>query len=653
MHVRTVLILLATSGFALAAELPLLHPLFADHMVFPREVAAPVWGWAAPDQAVTVSLGQKFARTAANRDGRWQVAIGPLDARSEPLTLTVKAGDTEKSITDVLVGDVWLCSGQSNMEWPTKLALNPEAELKAADHPLIRLFTVEKKTAFSPQPLCIGTWQVCSPESVAEFSAVGYFFGRDLEAAVRVPIGLIDSSWGGTLAEAWTSGEGLEPLGEFADGLTTVKRAVENSAEVDAEFWARVRQWTDARDPSPGEEGKPGWEHPDLDATSWNPVTLPALWPPQQLADFHGVTWLRRDFEAPVSWVGQAGRLNLGRTDHVPTVWINGTRVDAPPAIRTKHVLEIPVGLVKEGRNVIAVRLAGTGGQAGMQADPAKFAVAPAPEGGDRPALSLAGQWRWHTGLGRGSQDPFPSQLAGNPNVVTVLSNGMVEPLVPFAIKGAIWYQGESNAGRPAQYRRLLPALIGDWRRRFRVGDFPFLIVQLANFMARSEEPAESSWAELREAQSLTARRIPRAGQAVIIDVGEEKDIHPKNKQDVGKRLALEARRIAYGERIESRGPSLNSSLVENGRIRLIFDHADGGLVLKGDSKEPAGFAVAAQDGKFFRAKAEVSGTEVVVSAPEVEHPVNVRYAWANNPAVNLYNQAGLPIEPFRTDAPK
>jgi sialate O-acetylesterase len=299
----------------------------------------------------------------------------------------------------------------------------------------------------------------------------------------------------------------------------------------------------------------------------------------------------------------------------------------------------VPAGVLRAGVNVIAVRVVDGGGGGGFLPTPSGLQLLPHGESASRQAVPLSGQWRYKTGKPLGELPPFPPRLTQNPNLVTVLSNGMIEPLVPFAIKGAIWYQGESNAARAEQYRKLLPALIADWRRRFRVGEFPFLIVQLANFRARDPQPLDKSeWAELREAQTLTARKVPRCGLALAIDIGEENDIHPANKQDVGKRLALEARRVAFGERVESQGPAFQSMRIEAGKARIKFAHADGGLVVKDGGTAAKGFALAGRDGRWVWASGEVSGEEVIVSSPEVAEPAAVRYAWASNPETNLYN---------------
>ncbi len=649
-HTRSTIlatVFLAGAGLATAADLPLLHPLFTDHLVFPRDKAAPVWGWTKPGQEVEVKLGEQAARATAGADGRWEVKLGPLAASDEPRTLTVSTAGANRTVSDVLIGDVWVCSGQSNMEWPVSHSDNAEQEIAAATHPTLRLFTVAKKTSYTPVALPEGEWAPTTPETIKDFSAVGYYFGRELIATQKVPIGLIDSSWGGTIAEAWVSRDGLEPLKDFASALQDTKSFSTGEADAEQTFFDGLQRWIVERDPA----GLFGGDLAafEFDHSAWPVRVFPEAWKAGAIPDFHGVLWLRRSFEVPEDRAAHGGRLVLGPVDDFVSVWINGQPLDAPRAYKTNVTLDVPAGVLKPGRNVIALRLADAE-VLGLRAKPEEFVLA-APAGGAQPSIPLAGEWRWRSGQGKGEKLPFPTRYGSGPNHVTVLSNAMIEPLVPFAIKGAIWYQGESNASRAAQYQKLLPALITDWRKRFATGDIPFFIVQLANFMARDEKPVESQWAELREAQTLTARAVPGAGLAVAIDIGEEKDIHPRNKQDVGKRLALEARRVAYGEAIESQGPTFKSLTVEIGKVRVAFDHAEG-LAVKGDG-EPKGFAIAAKDGPFVWAKAEVQGQEVVLSSPEIAQPARVRYAWGNNPETNLYNAAGLPAEPFRSDAPR
>lgn len=628
-------------------ERPFLHPLFCDHMVLQRGVKAPVWGWADPGTRVTVAFAGQTRSAVAQADGKWMVYLRAMPASSESGSLTVSrsTGGASVTIQDVLVGDVWLCSGQSNMEMGIG-ACNVPDEIAVANFPMIRLLTVPKLIATEPKQTLQCTWVPCSPGTVATggwggFSAAAYFFGRDLYRELKIPIGLIHSSWGGTIAEAWTSPEGLKPLGDFNDRLETVARS-KGTAPTD--FAAEYDRWCQRVDPGT----KAGWAARELDTTSWKTVSMPQPFEQAGLPDFDGMVWFRHSFEVPPEWAGQKLTLALGPIDDMDTTWINGVKVGQMNRYDQNRVYTISAEQVKPGRNVIAIRVLDTGGTGGLTGRAEQLYVKPAGLPEAKP-ISLAGEWQMRDSAPLSKLSGLPAVPdANNPNVVTVLYNGMIAPLLPFAIKGAIWYQGESNADRAYQYRALLPAMIKDWRKRFGVGDFPFYIVQLAAFLPTHPEPRENNWAELREAQALTAKHLKHCGLAVAIDIGDAQDIHPKNKAEVGRRLALCALAETYGKKIEYSGPRYQSMKVCGSEVRLRFDHAQSGLVAKGGKL--AGFAIAGADHHFVWAMAEIDGDTVIVSSPDVSNPAAVRYAWDINPVCNLYNGAGLPAVPFRTD---
>lgn len=467
----SVLFLSAALSCPVSAKV-VLPGIFTDNMVLQQQTDAPIWGKASPGKKVTIqtSWDQQTYQAIAESDSTWKIQVKTPKAGG-PYEITISDGKKLK-LQNVLIGEVWICSGQSNMEMPLAgwgKVLNYEQEIAAANYPQIRLLHVEKATAVQPKNEIgetRGGWQACSPETVAEFSSVAYFFGRDLNKHLNVPIGLISTSWGGTIAEAWTSGESLEQMPDFVKAVQTIT-------------------------------------------------------------------------------------------------------------------------------------------------------------------------------------EPVTEKEAKNPNRPTVLYNAMLKPIIPYAIQGAIWYQGESNADRAYQYRELFPLMIRDWRKQWKK-DFPFYFVQLANYMERKVEPQESNWAELREAQ-LQTLFLENTGMAVTIDIGEAKDIHPKNKQEVGSRLALAARAQTYGEAIPYSGPVYESYQIEGDQIRIRFSHTSNGLKSKGDA-QLQGFAIAGPDHRFYWANAVIEGNEVVVSSPEVKFPVAVRYAWSDNPLCNLYNGADLPASPFRTD---
>jgi sialate O-acetylesterase len=500
-------------------------------MVMQRGIKATVWGWTDPGKKVTVSMSGKTAQAVADTNGRWQVKIGPF-AAGGPFTLTV-SGLQLVTVNDVLVGDVWICSGQSNMEFSVASSNNGREEIAKADHPQIRLFAVPKRIAFEPKTGVSSQWQTCSPATIGPFSAVGYFFGRCLNQELHVPIGLINTSWGGTVAEAWISTEALKTLPDFkpqVESIADLIKAVESGEQAKL-----LDRWYQAKDPGTAKE----WYRPDTDVTAWKQVKMPNAWESAGLPEYDGMVWFQRAFDAPAAWASKELVLSLGPIDDYDTTWVNSVKVGGMDLWNAPRVYKVPGDLVKEGRNVITIRVLDTGGAGGLTGTSEQMKVYPS--GNEASAISLAGPWRMQDVVAWAKIQPVPMTSTNNPNICTVLYNGMIEPLVPFAVKGAIWYQGESNAGRAYQYRTLMPTLIKDWKKRFGVKDFGFHIVSLANYLATSAEPREDEWAELREAQALTTKAVPNCGIAMAIDIGDANDIHPRNKQEVGRRLALSA----------------------------------------------------------------------------------------------------------------
>jgi sialate O-acetylesterase len=631
-----------------ATDKPFLHPLFTDHMVLQRGIKAPVWGWTTPGAKVVVSMDGKSATATAGADGKWIAHIGPFQAGG-PYILTVK-GPTTTTVQDVLVGDVWICSGQSNMEFGIGNLNNAQLEIARANNPNIRLFTVPKKIAGAPQTTVVSHWDPCTPQTIAAggwngFSAVGYFFGKHLQETQHVPIGLIHTSWGGTVAEAWTSASALRTMPDFAPQVDAVEKSYTAMKNGSAVFEKLLNDWYLKYDRGTAQN----WSSVILDTSRWKTMKLPTSWEDAGLPNYDGVVWFRKEIDLPPGWAGKEFTLHLGPVDDDDTTYINGVQVGATRGFLVDRVYKIPASVVKPIHNVISVRVLDTGGAGGINGTPDKmFLETVGPTG--RKSLPLYGDWKYQDTASLANTAPVPVQTDNNPNVTTVLYNGMIAPLVPFGIKGAIWYQGEANVGRDMQYRTLLPTMIKDWRSHFGVGEFPFLIVQLANFLPVTNQPIEEGWAGLREAQLLTAENLPKTGIAVAIDIGEAGDIHPKNKQEVGRRLGLAADAIAYGNKIEYSGPLYRSMTVEGNRIRLTFSHVGGGLSTK-DGGLLKGFAIAGADKHFEFAEAKIEGNTIVVSSPKVSKPTAVRYAWANNPVCNLVNKTGLPASSFRTDS--
>jgi len=632
--------------------------LFTDHMVLQRDMEVPVWGWSAPSARITVAVNGQTVTAKANRDGAWKATLSPM-AAGGPYTMTV-SGDNTLTFSDVLVGDVWLASGQSNMWWPIQSGAlgvaNREAEVAAADYPEIRLFTVPQSTHFEVQRHFDGPdWTPCSPETVATFSATAYFFGREMHRTQGVPIGLIHSSWGGTLCEAWTSAEALRTLPDFARKLDRMEKEAPQIEAAQAAYDTAMEQWNAqlATYDKGHVDGVPVWADRGLDTQDWRAMTVPGVWEHQGYEDLDGYMWYRKVLELPEDWAGKDLTLSLGPINDADRTYFNGALVgkhEGPGHATTPRNYSVPGELVVPHVNVVAVRIydmANVGGFHGNESD-MFVTLAGVPNGVEIP---LAGIWQHKPSAYLRDVPPQPEApliREGDPNVPTVLYNAMIAPLVPYGLKGAIWYQGESNVNRAYQYRELFPTMIADWREQWGQGDFPFLYVQLANFLQTAAEPGESAWAELREAQDMTLA-IRNTGMATIIDIGEADDIHPQNKQDVGKRLALAARHVAHGENLTCSGPRYQSHQVEGAQVIVRFDQLGGGLTTPAGAPV-TGFAIAGADKRFHWAEGKIVGDTVVLSSAAVTQPVAVRYAWADNPVCNLYNEAGLPAPPFRTD---
>lgn len=622
-----------------ADDRPFLHQLFTDHMVMQRDIQVPVWGWTEPGKQVTVAMNGKTAVATADKAGKWMAKLGPFNAGG-PFELTA-SGPQAATVKDVLVGEVWVCSGQSNMEWPVAASDNPQQEIDAASHPGIRLFSVPKRVSGEPEETVNAAWQICDPSTISGFSAVGYFFGRELNQRLDVPVGLIHTSWGGTIAEAWTSAEALKTMDDFRPVVESFQETVAAQKSSPSSFDAQMEKWWNEVDQGSRDE----WQSVDAAADGWKTMPLPTQW--ERVAgmeNYDGVVWFRREISLPEGFDGVAADLSLGPIDDVDTTWVNGTRVGGLGDWNVPRNYKVPAGVLKPGRNIIAVRVLDTSGGGGIFGQPDQMHLKASGQ-----QFSLAGDWAYMPTAQLGKIPAAPQRTNNNPNVVTVLYNGMLAPLLPYGVKGAIWYQGESNAGRAIQYRTLLPTMINDWKTRFQQPDFSFHVVQLANFMAVQDTPVQAGWASLREAQLMTAQNDPKVGLAVITDIGDAADIHPRNKQDVGKRLSLQALKISYkDESIVAAGPTYEAVSFKGATAVVTFSSIGGGLIAK--AGELKGFAVSGKDRKFVWAEARINGDTVVVSSPEVTEPTAVRYNWANNPIGNLFNKEGLPAGPFRSD---
>ena len=621
------------------ANLPFVSPMFGDNMILQRGKMNIIWGWTKPGETVRVELAGQSATGAASTDGRWQVGIFP-PATADLLTLRI-SGAQSVAFTNILVGDVWLCGGQSNMEFPLGRARNGDAEIAAADHPTIRLFTVKSQTTYAPASTGQGAWKVCTPKTVTEdggVSAVGYFFARKIQGETNIPIGLIKDCWGGTPAESWASAEALRPLKDFDSSLAEVERL---RARGGPQYGNFIAHWYDEYDAGQKDNA---WFARDVEEHDWKTVTIPGGFRELGVPESPALCYFRKTVVLPDPLPAGSAKILLGVIEKMDTTQINGRWIGASAWVENPRAYSIPDGILKPGTNFVTVRVFKTKPNGGFQSKPEQLKLLL----GDKTEIPLAGEWKGKLSVDASPPHPLPLGFENWPTMPSVLHNGMIAPLAPFAISGALWYQGEANVGRARQYRTLLPAMIADWRKTFGQGDFPFYIVSLAAFMQHRDQPGDDAWAELREAQLFTARTVANSGLALAIDVGDANDIHPKDKKEVGERLALCALANHYGQKIVTSGPAFDSVEEIPGGLKLRFKHADSGLVVRGDKL--AEFSVAGSDHKWFWADAKIEGDTVIVSSPQVQNPKAARYAWQANPVATLFNGEGLPAVPFRTD---
>jgi sialate O-acetylesterase len=553
-------------------------------------------------------------------------------------------GRNSITVNDILVGDVWLCSGQSNMELPVR-RVRPlyEAEITGAENNSVRAFTVPKRYSFKErqEDLPGGRWVAADPESVLDFSAAAWFFAREIYETYGVPVGLIISAYGGSPAEAWISEESLKEFPLHYGELQRFKsdsliQAIEQDDKTRIDGWYEKLRLADEGYKTPGIT----WHDYNIDTGDWEAIEVPGYWSGTPLKGTNGAVWFRKEFTVPASAAGLPGNLNLGRIVDADSAFVNGTFVGTVSYQYPPRRYTIPEGVLREGKNILTVKVISNTGDGGFVPGKTYDLSAGAF------SISLDGKWRYRIGA---VMPPLAGQtfIGYKPGG---LFNAMIAPVLNYRFRGILWYQGESNADRPEEYRSLLPALINDWRHNLDSINLPFIVVQLPNFMEAKAVPGESNWALFREAQAM-ALALPATGMAVTIDIGEWNDIHPLDKKDVGKRLALAARKVAYSdENVIFSGPEYKGMTAIGRRIILTFDNTGSGLVSKG-SKKLSGFTIAGEDMIFTRARARIRGDRVIVRGRKIRNPVAVRYAWADNPAgANLFNREGLPAAPFRTD---
>lgn len=599
-----------------------LPSLVSNGMVLQRDMPVKIWGWASPGEKIIVGFKGKKLRSVADASGNWTCSL-PATPAGGPYEITIN----EKSVKDVLFGDVWLCAGQSNM------VINMERvkekypiDIASANNPQIRNFFIP--TAISKvevrTDLPASSWLPVTPENVLQMGAVSYFFARDLYAQYHVPIGIINSSVGGTPIESWISETGLKAFPAYVKDTTR----------------------TNPAPPAPRKSADRGlsekWASFSYSPKGWKHFTIPGFWEDQGLRDLNGVVWFRREVDIPASLAGLPAKLFMGRIVDADQVFVNGEQVGNTTYQYPPRRYTVKEGSLKAGKNLIVIRVTNSAGKGGFVPDkPYELIV------GDK-TVDLQGDWQYKVGevFPPVVEKPAPSNFTP-----TALYNAMIAPFTSFSLKGFVWYQGESNVVKPQVYEQLLPALAKDWRTQFKQPELPFLYVQLPGFQDRTMLPVESNMAVLRDGQ-LKSLSIPRSGMAVTLDLGEWNDIHPLTKKPIGERLALAARKLAYGENIVSSGPIYESNQIEGNRIRIRFRETGSGLSIhKTDEDELMQFAIAGKDKKFVWAKAVIERNTVVVWSDEVAEPMYVRYAWADNPdGANLINVEGLPASPFRTD---
>ncbi|MEO6102902.1 MAG: sialate O-acetylesterase [Pseudoxanthomonas sp.] len=615
-------------------ELPL---LFSDGAVLQRDQPVPVWGWSEPGAKVTVTFDGHSANATAAADGAWR-AVLPAHAAGGPYVLEVSAGHDNARMQDVLVGEVWLASGQSNMEMSLQQTDGAKQAIAEANDPLIRHFKIPKSWSGSPQrQLQGGSWIAASPQAAGQFSAPAYYFARELRKSTGVAVGIIDSTWGGSRIEAWmdAAAQGVDP----AQAQAVERDARAADARALAETKRRLAQWPQ------GAADDSGWQVAGLDTAGWVSIPMTGTWESSGWLGLDGIAWYRTTFTLSADEAKAGIALGVGRIDDSDVTWVNGVQIGATEnQYNLAREYAVPATALHAGVNEIAIRVTDAGGGGGLHGDRSERFVQP--RGAAK--RSLDGDWRFRVADAKLA----PVNETRN-QVPTLLYNAMIHPLQPFPLRGVIWYQGESNAGsveNALRYRTLFPAMIRQWRAQWNAPALPFLWVQLASFVSADDTAAQSPWSVLRESQSA-ALALPATAQAVTLDIGDSHDIHPRNKRDVGLRLALAARHVAYGEPVDYHGPTPRHIGFADGKARVEFDVGSTQLAVR-QGGSVRGFELAGDDHIFHAANAVIEGGNVDVRSDAVPAPVALRYGWHDDAGdADLANSAGLPASPFRTDA--
>lgn len=595
-----------------------LPKLVSDKMVLQRDTDLKIWGWADAGEKVTVRLQGNYYETEADKNGNWEVTLPPQQAGG-PYLLEVN----EIVIRDVLVGDVWLCSGQSNQETPIHRLTEMFPEINVSNNHMIRHYKVptqDIKETLAEEIAGNAVWHSGVASEVMNWTALAYFYAQEAYAKTKVPQGMLVSSLGGSAIESWVSQEHLK---EFPR-LVLDKEALEQMNQASKD------------------QGEGKWNQLNWDDSDWKTMQMPGTWR-ENGVNVRGTVWLRKDFEIPEAMEGRHARLAMGTLVHNDAVFVNGVYVGSTGYEYPPRRYQIPAGVLRKGKNTIAVRLNAPAGNGEFIKDKPYKII------GDAAEIDLTGTWKYKVGLDLAEVSKYAERLKNRQSVGSGLYNGMIYPIRHYRVKGAIWYQGESNAGRSHEYGALVSALITNWRELWQKPELPFLLVQLPNFMEKHEKPTDSGWARIREAQLNTFKTTPNTALAVTYDVGEWNDIHPLNKKAVAQRLFLGARKVVYGEKVTHSGPVYKDMKIEGDKIVISFTETGRGLMAKGGTLKH--FAIAGEDKQFVWAEAVIRGNKVVVSSKSVKNPVAVRYAWSDNPdEANLCNKEGLLASPFRTD---
>ncbi|WP_348798022.1 sialate O-acetylesterase [Flavobacterium adhaerens] len=613
--------------------------LISNGVVLQRNEDLKIWGWASVNEEVQLKLNSKVYKTKADSEGNWSLVL-PKQKAGGPYQMVFE-GKNVITVSDVLFGDVWVCSGQSNMELPMERLKEKYGDvIRNATNSKIRQFLVPDKYSFKKEETDFdsGSWVVCSPEKVLEFSAVAYFFAKDIYEKEKVPIGLINSALGGSPVEAWMSDTALKSFPESYQEAQKFKNddliaeITKNDAKRNDDWYAELNMIDKGMS-----SGKPIWNQNDMSISDWKEMKIPGYWANEELGNVNGAVWFKKEIVVPKSFAGQPAKLFLGRIVDQDFVYLNDEFVGTTGYQYPPRRYDVQANILKEGKNTITVRVVNSSGKGGFVEDKPYFLAV------NNDTIDLKGNWKYKLGTEM-PELTGPTFIRWKPEG---LYNAMIAPILNFKIKGVIWYQGESNAGKPKGYHDTFSVMINDWRANWKQGNFPFIFVQLANFMETKTEPVESNWAILRQEQYKTLS-VPNTGMAVITDLGEWNDIHPLNKEDVGKRLALQARKLAYGEtKLAASSPSPSSFKFDEQQVTINFKDIGKGLTIK-NGGELKSFAIS-NDGKHFVwAKAEIMGNQVKVWNSQIKNPSVVRYAWADNPAdANLFSVEGLPATPF------